>query len=208
MKKIISLVLAFAMIITMVNIPVVGANTELVNITADYSAYTADTSVNDWKLVAPGATATFGPVDGGIEMKQVNSKILNDSNGKNGNFSPYYSKFLGTKTVDEENGTVLTLKELQGVYDIIIDYSYKTITPANTDSVTFGGEYFGLYIGQASPDDTEYSFNDAAINLRFRGSDLYVANSSSNGSNKMSPKLLGIQIQLSKSIRLRLLWIQ
>lgn len=191
MKKIISLVLAFAMIITMVNIPVVGANTELVNITADYSAYTADTSVNDWKLVTPGATATFGPVDGGVEMKQVNSKILNDSNAKNGNFSPYYNKFLETKTVDEENGTVLTLKELQGVYDIIIDYSYKTISPANTDSLTFGGEYFGLYIGQASPDDTEYSFNDAAINLRFRGSDLYVANSSSNGSNKMSPKTLG-----------------
>ena len=72
MKKIISTIIALAMIMTMVNIPVViNADTELVNITDDYSSYTTDTALDGWYLVKEGTTATFGAVDGGVEMRQV-----------------------------------------------------------------------------------------------------------------------------------------
>ena len=96
MKKIISIIIALAMIMTMVNIPMVAnAETELINVTEDYSSYTSDTSLDGWYLSVPGTTATFGAVDGGVEMKQVAAiPTINDGTAKNGNFSSYYNKIL------------------------------------------------------------------------------------------------------------------
>ena len=178
------------MIMTMVNIPVViNADAELINITEDYSSYTADTTLDGWYLVKEGTTATFGAVDGGVELRQVDPiPTINDGAAKNGNFSPYYNKMIEQTTVDAENGTVLTLKELQGVYDIIIDYSFKIKTHEAVGDFTFGGEYFAMYIGNAETNTADFGSKTAAINLRFRSNNLYVANAPGDGANKMSPK--------------------
>ena len=196
MKKIISTIIAIAMIMTMVNIPVVinadetsaPAEVNLVNITDDYSSYTTDTALDGWYLVKKGTTATFGAVDGGVELRQVDPiPLLNGK--KNGEFSPYYNRIYNEKVVDAENGTVLTLEKMQGSYDIIIDYSYKLNTHEPVDGFTFGGEYFGMYIGSANKND-HYLVGDSSVllNLRFRSGNLYVANTTSDSTNTMVPK--------------------
>ena len=176
------------MIMTMVNIPVVvNAEKDFINITEDYSDYTSDTSLEGWYLSVPGTTATFGAVDGGVEMKQVASiPLINGA--KNGNFSSYYNKILEEEIVDTENGTVLKLEKKQGVYDIVIDYSFKSIVPESIGDITFGDEYFGIYIGNAATTDENYSLKSSIVNLRFRPTDIYFANAATAKKNSMKPK--------------------
>ena len=76
----------------------------------------------------------------------------------------------------------------QGVYDIIIDYSFKIKTHEAVGDLTFGGEYFAMYIGNAETNTTDFGLKTVAINLRFRSNNLYVANASGDAANKMSPK--------------------
>lgn len=190
MKKIISAIVALAMIMTMVNIPMVAnAETELINVTEDYSSYTSDTSLDGWYLSVLGTTATFGAVDGGVEMKQVAAiPTINDGTAKNGNFSSYYNKVLTYQAVDAENGTVLKLEKMQGVYDVIIDYSYDVVFHEPVGDFTFNNEYFGMYIGNAENTDSNFGMKASVINLRMNDTGVYVANASSASNNAMSPK--------------------
>jgi len=167
MKKIISTILVFAMIVTMVNIPVIVNADTISVVDDDLTKYTSMDDLVNWYKVKDGTTADVSVGNDGLEMKQVTPIPLNSAGTKkNGNFSPEYNKVLKTKTVDEANNTVVTLEKLQGNIDINIDYAAKIVFNDPVGDFTFGNEFYRMVVTASETGIEKTSSQNSVVELR------------------------------------------
>ena len=124
MKQTIKRLLAVLLCFSMIYIPsfTVTASTDLISITEDL---TTATSAEGWKVTKQNGNSTAGLVSGeGYKIDQ-NTETITKTGG--GTSTVTVSKVFDNKIVDAENATVTSVKEFQGKYKLLIEFSMKNV---------------------------------------------------------------------------------
>ena len=124
MKQTIKRLLAVLLCFSMIYIPsfTVTASTDLISITEDL---TTATSAEGWEVTKQNGNSTAGLVNGeGYKIDQ-NTETITKTGG--GNSTVSVSKVFDNKIVDTQNNTVASVKEFQGKYKLLIEFSMKNV---------------------------------------------------------------------------------
>lgn len=181
MKKYLSLFLAICMCFTFVNLPVLTASADLVDITEDFGTYTSsDDFVFEWGVNKTSTTSTPGFSNGSYNMVQTTSiPYLEDGTTRNGVQAPEVYGKLGWETKDQANGTVTKATKLQGKYSVTVDLEYNAVTSLSA--------YYNITLADFGEGTTvSDKLKNTAVMVRLAKSNITVFNSKSANTNGMS----------------------
>jgi len=188
MKKIISTILVFAMIVTMVNIPFV-ANAEGFSCTiVDFASMSELTS--EYYTESNGHV-TVGIGDYGLEFYQANSTMLKPDGTRNGNKDGYFYSGLNAElSRDTANRTVISATQLKGKFDLVLKYKANVDRyDKHPETKTSIQGYYTFNVGMNDSGVLPYKeLSKTALYMRVDQNKFQTLNNSSEGKSTMSVK--------------------